>query len=367
MSRRLLESAGAGRGFRPGIDPAGASWRPASRRGLPGAPVAQRVVRHGGARGPRRGLPVLVSDRVGAADLVEEGQNGWVVPAGDVRALPSGCSGARDIAKAARMRRRAWLGGRDGLVGVPRAPASPSAAAGWPVAAACSERDRTTISAASMKILHVVPTYVPAWRHGGPIRAVHGLCKALAARGHEVTRVHHRRRTDRPRCRAGRPWRSTGSRSGTSARGSPRRLYRAPAYATRTEQRTAEFDVVHLHSVFLWPTLAAARAAERAGVPYLVAPRGMLVPDLLRRRGRLAQGALAPLVERRTLARAAGLHVTSRARSRGGAAVGIPLPPSLAWSQRRRRAEHLSACGALVAARRGTPRAAAPSSSSWAA
>ena len=26
---------------------------------------------------------------------------------------------------------------------------------------------------------------------------------------------------------------------------------------------TAEFDVVHLHSVFLWPTLAAARAAER--------------------------------------------------------------------------------------------------------
>ena len=33
----------------------------------------------------------------------------------------------------------------------------------------------------------MVPTYVPAWRHGGPIAAVHGLCKALAARGHEVT------------------------------------------------------------------------------------------------------------------------------------------------------------------------------------
>ena len=38
-----------------------------------------------------------------------------------------------------------------------------------------------------MRLLHVVPTYLPAWHHGGPIRAVHGLCKALAARGHEVT------------------------------------------------------------------------------------------------------------------------------------------------------------------------------------
>ncbi|MEA2695650.1 MAG: hypothetical protein QOJ16_5037, partial [Acidobacteriota bacterium] len=38
-----------------------------------------------------------------------------------------------------------------------------------------------------MRILHVVPTYLPAWRHGGPIYAVHGLAKALAARGHEIT------------------------------------------------------------------------------------------------------------------------------------------------------------------------------------
>ena len=33
------------------------------------------------------GLPVLVSDRVGAAELVQEGKNGWVVPAGDAGAL----------------------------------------------------------------------------------------------------------------------------------------------------------------------------------------------------------------------------------------------------------------------------------------
>lgn len=33
------------------------------------------------------GLPVLVSDRAGAAALIQDGQNGWVVPAGDAGAL----------------------------------------------------------------------------------------------------------------------------------------------------------------------------------------------------------------------------------------------------------------------------------------
>jgi glycosyltransferase involved in cell wall biosynthesis len=33
------------------------------------------------------GLPVIVSDMVGAKSLVVEGENGWIVPVGDVEAL----------------------------------------------------------------------------------------------------------------------------------------------------------------------------------------------------------------------------------------------------------------------------------------
>jgi len=40
---------------------------------------------------------------------------------------------------------------------------------------------------AVLKILHVGRSYRPAIRYGGPVRAVHGLCRALAARGHAVT------------------------------------------------------------------------------------------------------------------------------------------------------------------------------------
>ena len=37
-----------------------------------------------------------------------------------------------------------------------------------------------------MRILHVIPSYLPAVRYGGTIFAVHGLCRALVARGNQV-------------------------------------------------------------------------------------------------------------------------------------------------------------------------------------
>ena len=37
-----------------------------------------------------------------------------------------------------------------------------------------------------MRILHVVPSYIPAYRYGGPNKSVHGLCKGLADLGHDV-------------------------------------------------------------------------------------------------------------------------------------------------------------------------------------
>jgi glycosyltransferase involved in cell wall biosynthesis len=196
-----------------------------------------------------------------------------------------------------------------------------------------------------VRLLHVVPTYVPAWRHGGPVAAVHGLCKALAARGHQVTvfttDVHGTSTLDAPRAT---PVMVDGVSVWYFPVAAPRRLYRSPAMAAAlagaatgpaatgvaaatAAAGVAAFDLVHLHSVFLWPTAAAARAAERAGVPYLVAPRGMLVGDLLRRRGRLRKRLWIRLVERRTLARAAGLHATSELEAEEVARLGLPLPP----------------------------------------
>lgn len=177
-----------------------------------------------------------------------------------------------------------------------------------------------------MKILHVVPTYIPAWKHGGPIRSVHGLCKALAARGHQVT-VFTTDVDTEGAVPTGRAVQLDGVKVWYFPVAAPRRLYRSPQMGAALRSRIAGFDVVHLHSVFLWPTAAAARAAERAGVPYLLAPRGMLVPDLLKRRGRWRKAAWIRLVERRTLAHAAGLHATADLEAGEARRLGLDLPP----------------------------------------
>jgi glycosyltransferase involved in cell wall biosynthesis len=179
-----------------------------------------------------------------------------------------------------------------------------------------------------VKILHVVPTYLPAWRHGGPILAVHGLCKALAARGHEVTvlttDVHGEGRLDVPLAR---PVGIDGVEVRYFPVRSLRRLYWAPGLAGAAREEIARFDAVHLHSVFLWPTSAVARAAERADVPYILSPRGMLVPELIRERGRWRKLAWMALAERRTIERAAALHATSALEAEEAALLGFPLPP----------------------------------------
>jgi glycosyltransferase involved in cell wall biosynthesis len=179
-----------------------------------------------------------------------------------------------------------------------------------------------------VKILHVLPTYLPAWRHGGPILAVHGLCKALAARGHEVTvfttDVHGEGVLDVPLAR---PVDVDGVEVRYFPVLPPRRLYVAPGLAAAMRAEVARFDAVHLHSVFLWPTSAAARAAERARVPYLLSPRGMLVPELIRAHGRGRKLAWMLLAERRTIERAAALHMTSALEAEDAARLDLPLPP----------------------------------------
>ncbi len=181
-----------------------------------------------------------------------------------------------------------------------------------------------------MKVLHVVPTYVPAYRYGGPIYAVHGLCKALAARGHDVhvftTNVDGRGNSDVPLDVA-------VDVDGVKVWYFPskllRRLYWSPRLTQALKKNILSFDLIHLHSVFLWPTSATARLAERAGVPYVVSPRGMLVKNLILRKSRWTKSAWLRLIERRTLANAAALHLTTNIEAVEAEKLGLRLPRAI--------------------------------------
>ena len=169
-------------------------------------------------------------------------------------------------------------------------PGSVAAPHAVPTAAADRPRGRW------MRILHVVPSYLPAWRYGGPIRSVHGLAKAQVRAGDEVevftTDADGAGRLDVP---TGGPVEIDGVRVNYFRRSRPRRLYRSRAMGEALRRRLREFDVAHLHSAFLWPTQAAARAAAAARVRYFVSPRGMLVQSLIAETGEAPQATLDTL------------------------------------------------------------------------
>jgi glycosyltransferase involved in cell wall biosynthesis len=176
-----------------------------------------------------------------------------------------------------------------------------------------------------VRILHVVPTYLPARRYGGPIVAVHGLCRALVRRGHDVTvfttNVDGDRESDVPLD-------VDVPLDGVHVRYFPspmRRLYFSPRMG-RALRHIDAFDVVHNHSIFLWPTAASARAAARAHVPYVITPRGMLVRELIARRSTMVKRTWIRLIERRNFERAAAIHFTSQRELEDARQIDIPLP-----------------------------------------
>jgi glycosyltransferase involved in cell wall biosynthesis len=105
-----------------------------------------------------------------------------------------------------------------------------------------------------------------------------------------------------------------------------RRLCWCPALGTALARAIRGFDVVHLHSLFQWPTWAAARIAARASVPYVLSPRGMLGSEVIRRKSRWVKSAWIRLIEQRTIAESAALHVTAELEREEVEALGLCLP-----------------------------------------
>lgn len=179
-----------------------------------------------------------------------------------------------------------------------------------------------------MRLLHIVPTYLPALRYGGPIRSVHALCRGLAGRGHDVhvftTNVDGDGDSNVPLEKA---VELDGVKVTYFSSRRLRRLYWSSPMRRALDQALPAFDVVHLHAIYLWPMWAGARIARRAGVPYVSSPRGMLAPELIRRKSRFIKSAWLAAIDRRNLEKAAAIHATSTGEADDVRRLGWSLPP----------------------------------------
>jgi glycosyltransferase involved in cell wall biosynthesis len=199
-----------------------------------------------------------------------------------------------------------------------------------------------------MRVLHVSAYYAPAYVYGGPPRSVHALCRALPAAGVDVQVFT----TD-----------ANGSRSLPDVvtapgvfegvpvtyfhRSWPRWPIGSRMLAQAIAREVTNYDAVHVHGLWNRVVWAAAREARRAGVPYVLSPRGMLQDAALAHGSWRKQAAYA-LVERGVLAGASLLHATSEAeretlrllKPRAPVVLipnGIDVPAAVGTARRRPR------------------------------
>jgi glycosyltransferase involved in cell wall biosynthesis len=123
-----------------------------------------------------------------------------------------------------------------------------------------------------MRILHVTPFYEPFWAYGGMARASAALCRALAARGHDVTVATALLEDGAPR---------QGTEGGVRVlrfpgpRALARRLFPvARGFDRFLRAEVLSFDVVHLHGHRNGLAVTAARARASADRSWLLAPAG---------------------------------------------------------------------------------------------
>jgi glycosyltransferase involved in cell wall biosynthesis len=103
-----------------------------------------------------------------------------------------------------------------------------------------------------------------------------------------------------------------------------------PGFRRSLSRLAHSVDVVHLHGLWLYPTLLGCRTLRRLGRPYVINPYGSLMVEALRRSHFKKRIALA-LVERESIERSAAIVATSQheydqLRATGFAVRGTVIP-----------------------------------------
>jgi len=210
-----------------------------------------------------------------------------------------------------------------------------------------------------MNVLHVIPSL--ARKEGGPSVAVIAMAKAVAddsvvvriattaemrneeceGRNWEEVKIG---RNDRNRMAdIGKPNAECGVRN-AEFDGIPVELFERNFESYKVSfplarwlgDNMARFDLVHIHAVFSFSSVMAARVARRVNVPYIVRPLGVLNRWGMQNRRRLLKRISFKLVELPILLNSAAIHYTSAMeREEAGllderlakhSSVVIPLP-----------------------------------------
>lgn len=163
-----------------------------------------------------------------------------------------------------------------------------------------------------MKILHIIPSYIPAYRYGGPVKVVHELCRALVRKGQEVLVLTTNVNGDRD---LNNLTDKVHKIEEVKVAYYPVKFLRWYFYSRSLSRaiknNIMKFDVVHIHSIYLYPTLAASYWCRNFRIPYIISPLGALDLDMIRLRNYLRKMFYIKFIEQKNIKNASLVHVTS--------------------------------------------------------
>lgn len=165
-----------------------------------------------------------------------------------------------------------------------------------------------------MRVLHVIPGLRNS---SGPAHAVVNLTEGLGLLGVEVSLYHLDCSSPPNVVRASRLVETRAFPVEF-----PRRWGYSPALTRALRDTVPTFDIVHIHSVWMYPTFTAARECESGGVPYVLRPAGSFEPWCLRQNA-AAKSHYYRLVERRHMERAAAVHAMTEQERRNLRQFGV--------------------------------------------
>ncbi len=181
-----------------------------------------------------------------------------------------------------------------------------------------------------MNILHIVSTYLPAYRYGGPITTVHELNKALVRFGIKVTvyttNVDGEHNMDVP---LGIPVDIDGVKVFYFPSTYLRSWFYADDMRRALRDNIKNFDFVHITSVFLSASTLGAYYARKYNIPYIISPRGSLISNLIEKKSTIKKKIYLALIEKRNLAHAEGVHFTTEYEKEEYTKLNLPLKKAI--------------------------------------
>jgi glycosyltransferase involved in cell wall biosynthesis len=162
-----------------------------------------------------------------------------------------------------------------------------------------------------MKVLHVIPSLSP--KQGGPSLVLPVIVRALTEAGLQVdvattdddgTRAHLSVPLEQPIEQNGATY--IYFRKSTE-------FYKFSFQLTRwLRKHVRDFDVVHIHALFSYSSIAAGFIARRQGVPYIVRPLGVLSRWGMQNRRPVLKALSFRMLESQILGNASAIHYTTK-------------------------------------------------------